>query len=401
MQRGGEGAWRRRAARAVCLVESVGVAGTSRHFGFVGGLLGPAGAFLALWWLGGPAEARAAHYEVPAGSIRVLVADGSESVEVDGRKRTRPGRFGGPGPHEVDGRRFRGRVELLRSETGLRIVNELPLEDYVAGTVLGEISEQWGDTVLRAQAIAARTYALHRRAHPRSADFDLGATTADQVYLGLDGETPAVRAAVDATRGQVLTYAGEPILAAYHSAAGGRTASAEEVWGRPLPYLASVAVPGEEDSPDTYWRTRVSAEALGAALASVGLDIGRVRDVAVARRSESGRTRTLHATGSAGEAEIPAETLRRALGPRRLRSTLFEVRRSGDDFVFVGSGNGHGVGMSQWGARALALRGAGHREILRRFYPGTRLERAPTRIALEGDLATVAARSPSLDGVFP
>lgn len=389
MRWGGEGAWRWRAARAVRLVGVVWA---------VGGFPGLPGSSLGL---GSPAGASAAQLELPTDSIRVLVADATASVEVDGRRRTKPGRFGGPGPHEVEGRRFRGAVELLRGASGLRVVNELPLEDYVAGTVLGEISEQWGDAVLRAQAIAARTYALHRRAHPRSADFDLTATTTDQVYLGLDGETPTVRAAVEATRGEVLTYQGEPILAAYHSAAGGRTASAEEVWGRPLPYLASVDVPGEEDSPDTYWRTRISADALGAALATAGFEVGRVHDVAVSARSESGRTRTLHVRGTRGEVDLSAEALRRALGARRLRSTLFELRRSGADFVFVGSGNGHGVGMSQWGARALALRGAGHRQILQRFYPGTRLERVPARIAIRGELATVAARASSLDGVFP
>jgi stage II sporulation protein D len=386
---GGEGAWRWRAASAVRLVGVVGI--VSGFPGIPGVLPG----------FGAPAAARAARLELPTDSIRVLVGDSAASVEVDGRKQTRPGRFRGPGPHEVDGRRYRGAVELLRGPAGLRIVNELLLEDYVAGTVLGEISEQWGDVVLRAQAIAARTYALHRRAHPRSTDFDLRATTADQVYLGIDGETPAVRAAVDATRGQVLTYAGVPILAAYHSAAGGRTASAEEVWGRPLPYLASVDVPGEEDSPDTYWRTRISSGALGGALAAVGFEVGRVRDVAILARSTSGRVRTLRVRGSDGEVELSADALRGALGARRLRSTLFELRRSGADFVFVGSGNGHGVGMSQWGARALALRGAGHRAILAHFYPGTRLEHVPARVAIPGDVATFAAHSSPLDGVFP
>jgi stage II sporulation protein D len=301
----------------------------------------------------------------------------------------------------VDGRRFWGAIELLRGSAGLRIVNELPLEDYVAGTVLGEISEQWGAAVLRAQAIAARTYALHRRVHPRSADFDLRATTADQVYLGIDGESPTVRAAVDATRGQVLTYQGAPILAAYHSAAGGRTASAEEVWGQRLAYLASVDVEGEEDSPDTYWRTRISPGALGAALEAAGHPVGRVRDVAVAERSASGRARMLRIHGSRDTIEVSTGVLRRVLGAGYLRSTLFELRRSGSDFVFVGSGNGHGVGMSQWGARALALRGAGHRQILLHFYPGTRLERVPARIARHGDGTTVAAHSIPLDGVFP
>lgn len=389
MHRGGESAWRGRAARAVRWA----VVG-----GITGGILGSTGPFGGI---GTQSEARAARLELSTDSIRVLVADAATSVEVDGRSQTRPRRFAGPGPHEVDGRSLRGSVELLRGPTGLRVVNELPLEDYVAGTVLGEISEQWGDAVLRAQAIAARTYAVYRRAHPRSAEFDLTATTLDQVYLGIDGETPRARAAVDVTRGQVLTYDGVPILAAYHSAAGGRTASAEEVWGRALPYLASLDVPGEEDSPDTYWRTRIPGDALGDALATVGVEVGRVRDLAVLRRSASGRVVTLRVRGKGGDAEIRADEVRRSLGARRLRSTLFEVRRSGEDFVFVGSGNGHGVGMSQWGARALALRGAGHRAILQRFYPGTRLERVPVRIAIPDAVATFAAHLNPRSGVSP
>ena len=111
-------------------------------------------------------------------------------------------------------------------------MNELPLEDYVAGSVLGEVSETWGDALLRAQSVAIRTYALHRRATAAERGYDVEADTRALVYIGLDGETSAVRDAVAATRGQVLTYDGEPILAAFHSTAGGRTASAGEVWGR-------------------------------------------------------------------------------------------------------------------------------------------------------------------------
>jgi preprotein translocase YajC subunit len=218
------------------------------------------------------------------------------------------------------------------------------------------VSEGFGEVVLRAQAIATRTYALHRRAHPRSPDYDVEASTTGQVYLGLDGETPAVRESVDATRGQILTFDGEPILAAFHSAAGGRTATAAEVWGRDVPYLVSVGVPGEEDSPDTYWRAPVSGEELADALAAAGTGVGRVRDVSVARRTPSGRSAALRVRGTEGQVEVSGETLRRVLGPTRLRSTLFEVRRTEDGFVFVGSGNGHGVGMSQWGARARAAR---------------------------------------------
>jgi stage II sporulation protein D len=258
---------------------------------------------------------------------------------------------------------------------------------------LGEVSEGFGDVVLRAQAIAIRTYALHRRAHPRSPDYDVEASTAAQVYLGVDGETPAALDAARATRGQILTFDGEPILAAFHSAAGGRTATAAEVWGRDVPYLVSVGVPGEEDSPDTYWRAPVSSEELGSALAAAGKDVGRVREVRIASRTPSGRSAELRVQGSDGEVEVSGETLRRILGPTRLRSTLFEVRRTADGFVFVGSGNGHGVGMSQWGARALARRGSNHRQILARFYPGARIERISSRTAfVAGAASALAAR---------
>jgi stage II sporulation protein D len=330
----------------------------------------------------------------PATSIRVLLLERVSSVAVDGKVRRAPVRFAAPGPHEVDGRRVRGSVEVLRQAGGLIVVNELPLEDYVAGTLLGEVSEGFGDAVLRAQAVAIRTYALHRRAAPRSPNYDVEAGTRSQVYLGLAGESRAAREAVDATRGEILTFEGEPILAAFHSAAGGRTATAAEVWGRKVPYLVSVGVPGEEDSPDTYWRAPFSAGELGEAFAAAGRKLGTVRDIAIAERTPSGRSAVVRVRGTRGTQTLSGEALRRVLGLTRLRSTLFEVRRTADGFVFVGSGNGHGVGMSQWGARALAQRGANYEQILARFYPGARIEKIASRSAsVRGAASALAART--------
>jgi len=375
-------------------------AGSRKGFGRLqhgrrGSFVSLASGFLALWI--GALTPVMASADASAIGIRVLLLDNVSSVVVDGRARRGSARFAAPGPHEVDGRRVHGSVELSRDSGGLRVVNELALEDYVAGTLLGEVSEGFGDVVLRAQAIAIRTYALHRRAHPRSPDFDVEANTAAQVYLGVDGETPAALDAARATRGQILTFAGEPILAVFHSAAGGRTATAAEVWGRDVPYLVSVGVPGEEDSPDTYWRTPVSAEELASALAAAGRDVGRVRDVRVARRTPSGRSAELRVQGSDGDVEVSGETLRRVLGPTRLRSTLFEVRRTADGFVFVGSGNGHGVGMSQWGARALSRSGANPQQILARFYPGARVERISSRTVFAPRAASALAARATAD----
>jgi stage II sporulation protein D len=138
-----------------------------------------------------------------------------------------------------------------------------------------------------------------------------------------------------------------------------------------VPYLVSLAVEDEEDSPDTYWRATVSGTTLGRALASLGLRVGRVREVRVIERSESGRALRVAVRGDRGREKLDARALRSALGESVLRSTLFEIRPGDGGFVFVGSGHGHGVGMSQWGGQAMASRGASYREILAAFYPGT------------------------------
>jgi stage II sporulation protein D len=336
-------------------------------------------------------------------TVRVLLLDRRESVQIepaDGGQATairiRPGRAGlsvggrargaalrfeGPGPQRVDGRRYRGAIEVLARPEGIRVVNEVPLEAYVAGTLLGEVHESWGPAVLDAQAVATRSYVLHRQARATpGADYDVESGTLGQVYLGLDGESQATWSAVEATRGEVLAFGGEAILAAFHGTAGGRTASAAEVWGEPLPYLVSVPVDGEDESPDTYWRAAFSADELGELLARAGDPVGRVRAVEITARTPSGRCAALRIQGRRGTAQLDGEALRAAIGEGRLRSTLFAVRATADGFVFVGSGRGHGVGMSQWGARVMAERGSDYRAILRRFYPGAELRHLPASV---------------------
>lgn len=363
-----------------------------------GKLRGPAVAWVGLA-LAGVATVGAAWAEPAEPRVRVRLSEGEGAVRIvspallgDGGTlaRARKGgveihgeragariRLAGPGPHRVDGRRYRGAIELRASGDRLLVVNEVPLESYVAGVLLGEVYASWEAPVLRAQAVAARTYALYRREKtPPGRPFHLEAGTQGQVYLGLDGESAAAWAAVRATAGEILVWDGEPILAAFHSSAGGHTASADEVWGERLPYLVGRRVGGEEDSPDTYWRESWSAESLRRALAPA-IRVGALRRVRVVERSPSGRVQRLRVEGTDGAAELSGRELRQALGPARIRSTLFHVREQEGRFVFVGSGRGHGVGMSQWGARALAQRGHGYRAILARFYPGARLVRLP------------------------
>jgi stage II sporulation protein D (peptidoglycan lytic transglycosylase) len=313
------------------------------------------------------------------GSVRVAgmqLAPGAEGVWLGQRNLGRHWQLAGAGPHRVDDFEVRGGVEVERTERGLRVVNRVPLEDYVAGTLGNELYPDWEAETYKAQAVAARTFALYQRARRSGEPFDVSAETGDQVYRGVGAETPAAHAAVAATRGEVLTYDGAPILAAFHSASGGRTASAEEVWGQAHAYLVSRLVPDEEDSPDTYWRASISGTTLGRALAPLGLRLGSVREVRVVERTESGRARRVRIVGTEGSEDMTGRALRSALGMSVIRSTLFEVHDLAGRFVFVGSGNGHGVGMSQWGAEAMAKRGASYRDILAWFYPGTQLVRS-------------------------
>ena len=329
--------------------------------------------------------------------VRVLLDDSADAVEVRRggesiRLKPAPGGLRANGqltggvwrvaddePLLVDGLRVRGAIAVERVGSGLRVVNEVPLEAYVAGTVGREVYAFWSAETLKAQAVVTRTYALHERALRARRAFDVFGGTRGQVYGGVAAENPAVRAATEATQGEYLAWNSRPILAVFHSASGGQTASSEEVWGRAAPYLVSQPVENEEDSPDTYWRASVSGTTLGRALATLGLQIGPVREVEVVDRTPSGRALRVAVRGAAGDSKLGARDLRSALGENVIRSTLFEIRPAGDGFVFVGSGFGHGVGMSQWGAEAMARQGAGYRRILANFFPGTDLAQGPPR----------------------
>ncbi len=267
------------------------------------------------------------------------------------------------------------RVRVLLGEERSSSIREIALERYVAGTVGAEVYPSWRGEILRAQAVAARTYALYSVAANPNAPFHVHGGTRGQVYGGDAAATPVVRQAVRDTSGEYLSFEGQPILAVYHSSSGGRTASAEEVWGQPKPYLVSVPGSDEEMSPDTYWRLAVPNRLLARELGRQGHAVGALRSLEVVDRSPSGRVHWLVARGAKREIRITGRQLREVLGEDTLRSTQFEIRRSGDETIFVGSGSGHGVGMSQWGALAMAQRGADYRAILKHYYPGTRLKR--------------------------
>ena len=277
------------------------------------------------------------------------------------------------GPLRALGRSLRGRVEVQCDGDRWQAINVLPIESYLAAVLGGEMPPAFPLEALRAQAVAARSYAMMRKIEAREAGrpYHLGATVLSQVYLGLDHEDPRTAAAVAATHGEVLAVGVTPVEAYFHASCGGRTESGAAALDRPFAYLKSVSCPCENHSPYAHWRVELGAAELGKA---VGL--AAPVDCDIVSRTSSGRAlRVQLRNANGGERTILATALRTAVGYQKLPSTWFEVHREGKSFVFEGRGSGHGAGLCQWGAKIFAEQGKTYREILEHYYPGTTVEK--------------------------
>lgn len=263
----------------------------------------------------------------------------------------------------IDDAWYRGRVLVMPSGGKVTAVNWVDLEEYLYSVLGAEMPASWPQEALKAQAVAARSYALNRRDRSLSEPFDVGTTTAHQVYKGLASEAPSTVAAVNATRGQVLTHSGRVIEAVFHSSSGGRTENVEDVWQQPLPYLRSVP-DFDQDAPVFRWSETFTAGQFQQRVTG----IGRLQAVSTERVTPQGRVVSIRLQGTQGTRTLTGTQLRQALG---LRSTLFSVSIQGDTIRFDGRGFGHGLGMSQWGARGLALQGYTYPQILAHYYQGT------------------------------
>ena len=313
-------------------------------------------------------------------------------------------RASGQGFLRVNGQSYRGTVLVRATTPGrLTVVNEVDMENYLLGVVPYEIGRV-GPELLeasKAQAVAARTYAIRYLGRREALGFDVYATVDDQVYGGAEGEHPPVSEAVLATRGEILVYGGEPIEAFYHSTCSGRTAAIEEVWPteEPRPYLVSVVdvdpatgVAFDRRSSRFEWSQRWPADELQAILAETLADslpagvseVGELRDFEVLERTPSGRIATMRITTSNGTFHVGRDRIRWIfLTPeeRILNSSMFDVQveRATDGTVAAvvaqGGGWGHGIGMCQVGAMGRATAGQDYRTILQAYYPETEIEK--------------------------
>jgi stage II sporulation protein D len=267
-----------------------------------------------------------------------------------------------------------GLVHLVRKGKGFSVINRVDLEEYVKGVVPAEVSSTWHPEMLKAQAVAARTYALYQQMLSATREYDVAATVQDQVYRGKQGIDAGILRAVEDTRGLVVTYQDAPIYAAFSSTAAGLTEDAMNVWSKEYPYLKGVECPFDLASPYYQWKSSFKIDTLEESLRQQGFSVGTIAAITPLSFSRGGRVATLRVLHSGGELVLRGEELRKAVGYTIIPSTQFAVESIGRDMVLSGFGAGHAVGMCQWGAKELAELGYSFSTILQYYYPGTELQ---------------------------
>ncbi len=313
-------------------------------------------------------------------------------------------------------RRYAGELLINEKNGNLRVINNLPIEKYLKSVVGSEMPKSWPIEALKAQAIAARTYALNQL--KKNKEFDVHPTIQSQVYLGIESETSVIGKAVDLTKSLVITYKGDLIDAVFHSSSGGRTEDSGSVWKRQKPYLINV-VDYDQASPSYKWNEKFPLESLKL----IFPETGGLNAIRLTKTSKSDRVLTALVYGPKGKVTLSGNQLRKRLN---LKSTLvsFEIapnltlsenkssleikpiekkkkvkfteegipyplppisdvsykyppklpKISKSYFLLAnGNGSGHGVGMSQWGAKGMAEKGFSYSKILRHYYKGVKI----------------------------
>jgi stage II sporulation protein D len=354
-----------------------------------------------------------------------IIPDGNSTVAyVTNEKRGYVRAYSNSRTFKLDNKPYRGEVLLNSySSSGINVVNRVNIEEYLYGVVGSEMPSNWPIEALKAQAVVSRTYAVKNKGCFRGSGFDVGCGTDSQVYGGLQSEAESVRKAVDETCGQMLFFNGELISSYFHSSSGGYTEGSENVWSTPLPYLIPTKDEYSLGSPYDQWQKQFSIQEAEGILKSRGYSITRIRSVRPEETSQSGRVTVLRVIGEKGDIILKKQEIRDVF---QLSSTLFSVSTGSNlslvdgqgkvwpagsfdlslisdkgtiekrndlghvaicsqyqekvvnintsGFEFTGSGYGHGVGMSQWGARGMALAGNNYLEILQHYYQNTEVK---------------------------
>lgn len=326
---------------------------------------------------------------------------------------------------KYNGVAYRGGMIIRRfSGSDLTLINTVTLSEYLYGVLPKEMAPDWPLEALKAQAVAARNYAVTNMGKHKSRGFDLCATPDCQVYGGYRVESPLCRQAVDETAGRLLMYEGKLVQAFFHSNSGGKTENSENIWSAAIPYLKGVPDPYSVGAPNTDWSKVYTLGEVQQKLTANQMDVGTVTNVTISRKSQNDRVLELLVQGSRGSITLTKEQTRKVFGYNDIKSTWFDMAggasirvqqqagltdlptsaavvdgalnsstltvnglvamtingketvtsAQGDAVVFNGHGWGHGLGLSQWGAKNMAEQGFTYEQILLHYYTGTTLQ---------------------------
>ena len=278
-----------------------------------------------------------------------------------------------------DNKSYRGALRLLPRKGGLHLINRVTAEEYLQGVVPEEMPAEWNAEAVKAQAVAARTYALRQRKRHGKEGFDVCASTHCQQYGGVAVERAAANQAIKATQGMVLQSNGALVDALFHTDSGGMTENSEDVWGSRIDCLRAA----KELRTETYpWEKNITAVQLSGLLAKRGKNIGALKKIELSPirigkasqdRTVSGRVKAVTFVGKSGKAGMTGNDLRSMLG---LKSTLFSMTLNRNVVFIKGYGWGHGLGMSQHGAKAYAdSEHWDYKKILQHYYQGAELKK--------------------------
>ncbi|MDD5132440.1 MAG: SpoIID/LytB domain-containing protein [bacterium] len=277
----------------------------------------------------------------------------------------------------VNGRKYRGTLEIINNAPkSFTVVEVLPLDEYLYGIIKHEISPKWPEEAIKAQVVAARTYALKNFGKHAKEGYDLCNTTCCQVYGGLESEDPVSNALVDKTTGEILTYNSELISTPYHGFCGGYTEDPRNVWEglNKVKYLQIKKCNYCKKAPHYNWSARFERTKIESILSANGFSLGKISNIKINDKSSSGRAIEIKITHKDGKILLKANKFRLLLGSDIIRSAMFKIKKDKDAYVFEGTGWGHGVGMCQEGAKGMAEKGYDYRQILKFYYPGTEIK---------------------------
>lgn len=270
----------------------------------------------------------------------------------------------------INGKKYFGGVRVNKSKTSLAVINIVPIEEYLRGVVSKEMSPSFPQEALKAQTVAARSFAMKNRKRHDKEGFDLCDGTHCQVYIGF-ADYESTDSAVSGTRGEILMFKNKIADTNFHTDSGGMTESVGEVWGTHTPYLIAVKEILELGEP---WIVKVDMKNFTSRL---GENFGDVKSIKLSKmsigkgsgdRSLSGRVKFV----LINDKKFTGADMRRKYS---LPSTLFDMKLEGNTIIFTGYGRGHGVGMSQIGAKSYAQNGWSYKKILEHYYRGAELKK--------------------------